>query len=49
VDELSHYTKRLTSDRVLWQRMSVAARRRARDFSRERFVQQLSRACHVEP
>jgi glycosyltransferase involved in cell wall biosynthesis len=47
VDELSHYTKVLTDDRALWQRMSDAARQRARDFSRERFIQELSRACNV--
>lgn len=38
VDELKFYTERLIQDRTLLERMSAAARERAQQFSRERFV-----------
>jgi glycosyltransferase involved in cell wall biosynthesis len=47
LDELRTYTQLLAEDHALWTRMSAAARARAHEFSRERFVDQLSRACGV--
>jgi glycosyltransferase involved in cell wall biosynthesis len=48
VDELKAYTLRLIGDDALRTRMAAAARQRARQFGRERFVDGLSRACHVD-
>jgi glycosyltransferase involved in cell wall biosynthesis len=47
-DELKAYTRRLTADVALWARLSEAAQRRARDFSRERFLTQMSDLSGVE-
>jgi glycosyltransferase involved in cell wall biosynthesis len=47
LDELQAYTQRLMQDDALWQRMSSAARLRAKSFARDRFIQQLSTACGV--
>lgn len=47
LDELKTYTRLLTDDESLWNEMSAAARRRAQDFNRARFVGQLSRVCAV--
>ena len=47
VDQLKSYTRLLTEDRALWQRMSVAARERAQLFRRERFVREMSERCGV--
>jgi glycosyltransferase involved in cell wall biosynthesis len=47
LDELKMYTERLVRDEALWRRMSAAARDRARLFSSDRFIEHLSRACHV--
>jgi hypothetical protein len=48
LDELRTSTRLLVEDDALWTRMSAAARARAADFSRARFVDQVSRACGVE-
>jgi glycosyltransferase involved in cell wall biosynthesis len=42
LDELAAYTRRLAADEGLWQRLSDAARRRARDFERRRFIDRMS-------
>jgi len=47
VAELKRYTSLLASDRALADRMAAAARLRAQDFSRERFVEQMSAACGI--
>jgi glycosyltransferase involved in cell wall biosynthesis len=47
LDELKRYTHLLAEDRSLWNRMSAAARQRAQDFGRPRFIEQLSAACGV--
>ena len=47
LSELKHFTKLLAEDDRLWARMSAAARRRAQDFSKERFVERVSTACGV--
>jgi glycosyltransferase involved in cell wall biosynthesis len=47
LDELKMYTTRLANDDALWTKMSLAAQTRAHDFSRERFVDRMSRACGV--
>jgi glycosyltransferase involved in cell wall biosynthesis len=49
LDELKRYTQLLAEDRSLWNRMSAAARQRAQDFSRSRFIEQLSAECGVPP
>lgn len=41
-DELVDYTRRLAGDPALWARLSDAARRRARDFDRRRFIERMS-------
>ena len=48
VDEMKACTLRLIADDALWSRMSAAARQQATRFTRERFVDRLSRACHVD-
>ena len=48
VDEMKACTLRLIADDGLWSRMSVAARQQATRFTRGRFVDRLSRACHVD-
>src|SRR5947209_11442210 len=45
--ELKNYTQQLAEDPALRSRMSAAARVRAKDFSRERFVDCMSAACGV--
>ena len=47
LDELKTYTQQLAEDPALRSRMSAAARVRAQDFSRERFVDCMSAACGV--
>jgi glycosyltransferase involved in cell wall biosynthesis len=47
LDELRKYTQLLADDAQLWTEMSAAARRRAQDFGRSRFVERLSAACGV--
>ena len=47
LDELVGYSRLLAEHEGLWQRMSEAARRRAQDFSRERFFPQMSARCGV--
>ena len=47
LDELRKYTQLLADDAQLWSEMSAAARRRAQDFGRSRFVERLSAACGV--
>ena len=42
LDELADYTRRLADDPELWARLSEAARRRAHDFARERFIARMS-------
>jgi glycosyltransferase involved in cell wall biosynthesis len=46
-DEMVRYTTLLAEDDGLWAAMSAAARVRARMFSRERFVGDMSQACGV--
>lgn len=48
LDELAHYTERLARDPVLWERLSNAARRRARNFDRRRFVERMSALAGVD-
>jgi glycosyltransferase involved in cell wall biosynthesis len=45
--ELHAYSTLLANDRALWMRMSEAARARARDFQRERFLREMSAAAGV--
>jgi len=45
--ELRTYTALLANDRELWTRMSAAARERANDFQRERFLREMSAAGGV--
>ena len=47
LDQLKTYTQQLAEDPALRSRMSAAARVRAQDFSRERFVDCMSAACGV--
>jgi L-malate glycosyltransferase len=47
IDELKHYTRLLAEDTMLWERMSSAARVRAQAFSRERFLEQMSRRVGI--
>jgi glycosyltransferase involved in cell wall biosynthesis len=47
LDELKRYTRLLSDDPSLWSEMSGAARRRAQDFDRARFVERLSEGCGV--
>ena len=48
VAELKKYTQLLADDGSLWTSMSAAARQRAQEFSRERFLDRMSRLCGVE-
>jgi glycosyltransferase involved in cell wall biosynthesis len=48
-EELQRYTRLLADDPPLWSRMSAAAKTRARDFSRARFIERLSTVCGVQP
>ncbi len=47
LDELKEYTRALIHDEDLWQRMSAAARARAQDFSRARFLRDMSERAGV--
>lgn len=47
LDELARYTRRLTADDDLRQRLSLAARASASRFARPRFIQEMSRTCGV--
>jgi glycosyltransferase involved in cell wall biosynthesis len=47
VAELKSYTSLLARDRALWTRMSAAARVRAQDFRRDRFLEAMSKQCGV--
>jgi glycosyltransferase involved in cell wall biosynthesis len=47
LDELAAFTNTLASDEGLWQRMSAAARARAQQYSSDRFIERISRACNV--
>ena len=48
LDEMKRCTRRLIDDPALWARLSAAARVRARDFARSRFVERMSRACGID-
>jgi glycosyltransferase involved in cell wall biosynthesis len=48
LDEMADYSQQLAADPALWQRMSEAARVRANDFARERFLTRMSAVCGVE-
>jgi glycosyltransferase involved in cell wall biosynthesis len=48
LDEMVDYSRRLAEDEALWQRMSGAARSRARAFARDRFLEEMSAVCGVE-
>jgi glycosyltransferase involved in cell wall biosynthesis len=48
LDELATFTRQLADDDGLWRRMSAAAHARARQFSSQRFVERMSRACNVD-
>ena len=43
--ELTAYTERLAGDAALWTRLSQAARERAQEFSRARFLARMTEAC----
>lgn len=45
LEELKHYTELVARDDALWARLSAAARERAAQFSRTRFVERMTRAC----
>jgi glycosyltransferase involved in cell wall biosynthesis len=45
LDELKHYTSLLAADDALWTRLSTAARNRAQQFTRARFVERMTRVC----
>jgi len=47
LEELKRYTQLLTDDAALWGRMSEAARARAQDFRRDRFIREMSATCGV--
>jgi glycosyltransferase involved in cell wall biosynthesis len=47
LEELQKYTQLLADDATLWARMSAAAKDRARDFSRARFIERMSSRCAV--
>ena len=48
LDEMKRCTRRLIDDPPLWARLSAAARVRARDFARSRFVERMSRVCGLD-
>jgi glycosyltransferase involved in cell wall biosynthesis len=45
LDELKRYTTELAGDAALWERLSAAARERAHDFTRGRFIERMTRTC----
>ena len=45
IDEMLYHTEQLCGDEALWARMSDAARRDAAQFSRARFITQMTQAC----
>jgi len=47
IDELKRFTRTLIADDRLRERMSIAARERAQQFARDRFIDRLSSACGV--
>lgn len=49
IDELTRYTRLLADDPALWDRMAAAAREKAREFDRTRFVDRMSEICGVPP
>ncbi|HXE81177.1 MAG TPA: glycosyltransferase family 4 protein [Vicinamibacterales bacterium] len=48
LDELADYTERLARDLALVERMSQAARRRAREFDRRKFVERMSALAGID-
>jgi glycosyltransferase involved in cell wall biosynthesis len=48
LDEMKAYTRQLVEDPALWAQLSDAARRRAADFTRARFLERMSAAAGLE-